>query len=104
MNVLKSVLLSLLLVSGAFPGFAQNDPCPLQISLLTCSPGEELYSIFGHSAIRVTDGTSHSDIIYNYGTFDFDDPDFYLKFVKGKLLYFVSAEKFSNFVYAYQME
>src|SRR5689334_4761343 len=57
---------------------AQQDPsCQLQISLLTCSPGEELYSTFGHSALRVKDSATKTDIIYNYGTFDFDDPDFY---------------------------
>ncbi len=83
---------------------AQTDSCNLRISLLTCSPGEELYSIFGHSAIRVTDITNGTDIIYNYGTFDFNDPDFYIKFTRGKLLYFVSIDEFNNFVYQYQYE
>ena len=45
-----------------------------------------------------------TDIIFNYGTFDFDDPDFYSKFVRGKLLYFVSVDDFENFVYQYQYE
>jgi uncharacterized protein DUF4105 len=83
--------------------FAQ-DSCRFQISLLTCTPGEELYSTFGHSALRVTDRLSQADIIYNYGTFDFDDPNFYSKFTRGKLLYFVSIDGFENFMKAYEYE
>ena len=81
-----------------------QDSCRFQISLLTCTPGEELYSTFGHSALRVTDSSSGADIIYNYGTFDFDDPNFYSKFTRGKLLYFVSIEGFENFMKAYEYE
>jgi len=80
----------------------QDSSCNIQISLLTCSPGEELYSTFGHSALRVIDRSNNIDIIYNYGTFDFDDPAFYSKFTQGKLLYFVSVEKFENFLEEYQ--
>jgi uncharacterized protein DUF4105 len=83
--------------------FAQ-DSCRFQVSLLTCTPGEELYSTFGHSALRVTDRSSGADIIYNYGTFDFNDPNFYSKFTRGKLLYFVSIDGFENFMKAYEYE
>jgi len=79
-----------------------QDSSHLRISLLTCTPGEELYSTFGHSAYRVTDSNSVTDIVYNYGTFNFDDDGFYLKFVRGKLLYYVSIENFPDFKYAYQ--
>jgi hypothetical protein len=75
----------------------------LRISLLTCSPGEELYSTFGHTAIRITDSTLQSDLVFNYGTFDFEDPSFYLKFVRGKLLYFLSSEEYADFAYYYRM-
>jgi hypothetical protein len=80
----------------------QNSSCNIQISLLTCSPGEELYSTFGHSALRVIDSSTNTDIIYNYGTFDFDDPAFYSKFTRGKLMYFVSVQKFESFFEEYQ--
>lgn len=96
-----------LLLAAAFcitKTFAQDDGCNLRISLLTCTPGEELYSTFGHTAIRVVDTMRHSDWVFNYGTFDFDDPDFYMKFVRGKLDYSLSVEKFSDFIYAYQLE
>ena len=81
---------------------AQNDFCSIRISLLTCTPGQELYSTFGHSAIRVTDPRNNTDIIFNYGTFDFDDPGFYSKFTRGKLLYFVSVDSLQNFLAEYE--
>lgn len=83
---------------------AQTDSCHLRISLLTCTPGKELYSTFGHSALRVVDSSNGSDIIFNYGTFDFNDPDFYKKFIRGKLLYFVSVDKFVDFISQYRDE
>jgi hypothetical protein len=98
-------LFTLLLgLSTFFSSRAQQDSCHLTVSLLTCGPGEDLYSVFGHSALRVRDAVTNTDIIFNYGTFDFDDPDFYVKFVQGKLLYFVSVERFTDFARAYRYE
>jgi hypothetical protein len=76
----------------------------LKISLLTCSPGEELYSIFGHTALRITDSVQQTDLVYNYGTFNFEDPNFYTKFVRGKLDYFLSVDPIQNFLYGYNIE
>ena len=88
--------------------FAQSQPespsCPLRISLLTATPGTELYSTFGHSALRVVNNADSSDLIYNYGTFDFNDPQFYSKFMRGKLLYFVSIDEFRNYMDQYAWE
>ena len=53
---------------------ANTDSCTLEISLLTCAPGTDLYSLFGHTAIRVRDSRRGMDIVYNYGTFDDTDP------------------------------
>lgn len=72
------------------------------ISLITCGPGEELYSVFGHTAIRVSDPLHGVDVVYNYGTFDFDTPNFYLRFIKGDLQYFVSVSSYQDFVYTYE--
>lgn len=59
-----------------------------QISVLTLGPYQgELYSAFGHSAIRVYDPDSRKDLAFNYGVFDFDQPNFYLNFTRGHLLY-----------------
>lgn len=72
-----------------------------EITVLTCSPGDELYAAFGHSAIRVYDPGA-IDYVYNYGTFTFSD-DFYLKFAQGKLNYKLSRSDFASFNYEYQM-
>lgn len=65
-----------------------------QVSLLTYSPGHELYSAFGHSAIRVYDPSHNLDRVYNYGMFSFHEPGFYLKFAAGKLNYWLGAYDF----------
>lgn len=93
----------LLFLSFYIPSFAQTDSCSLRISLLTCSPGTELYSTFGHTALRVQDATSGQDLVFNFGTFEFNS-DFYIKFVRGKLLYYLSIQGFNDFMYAYQYE
>ena len=83
---------------------AAQDTSRIKISLLTCTPGEELYSTFGHSALRVIDSNSVTDHVYNFGTFNFDDPGFYLKFVRGQLKYYVNIEEFQDFKFGYITE
>lgn len=75
-----------------------------KISILTCEKGDELYSLFGHTAIRIHDNSNALDVIYNYGTFDFNTENFYLKFIKGDLQYFVTANSFNEFYYQYTAE
>jgi len=75
-----------------------------QISLLTCDPGTEVYSVFGHTALRVTDPVNGFDVVYNFGTFDFSTPNFYLKFIRGRLMYTLSRYNFSDFKMEYRME
>ncbi|MBA7519554.1 hypothetical protein ES705_11633 [subsurface metagenome] len=66
----------------------------IQVSLLTTSPGDKLHSVFGHSAVRVKNSYDNTDFVYNYGTFDFDDPSFYFGFIRGKLMYRLSKAPF----------
>jgi hypothetical protein len=75
-----------------------------QISILTCGNGDQLYSIFGHTALRIYDPVFEIDMVYNYGTFDFSAPNFYLKFIKGDLQYFISTSRFDHFLYAYELD
>ena len=85
-----------------FQSFSQTtDSCHLRISLLTCGPGEELYSTFGHTAIRVIDSSTRLDIAFNYGTFDTSDPYFYVKFTRGIMRYALSAYDFPDFMKEY---
>ena len=76
---------------------------PLIVSLLTCAPGKDLYSSFGHTAIRIQDKAVHTDFVFNYGTFQFDQPNFYLKFIRGKLDFMLSVSTFEDFLYEYQV-
>ena len=99
----KFLLALIFLCNGHLISYGQ-DTSRLQISIITCEPGSELYSIFGHSAIRVIDSNFVADVIYNFGTFDFDDPDFYQKFVQGKLKYFLSVNRAEDFISSYQAE
>ena len=66
-----------------------------KVSVITFGPGkEELYAGFGHSAIRVYDPVNRIDWAYNYGTFDYDQPNFYLNFTRGHLLYKLAVQDF----------
>jgi hypothetical protein len=105
-NVVNNIVLLFFVVLLFLPAktFAQRDSCHWQVSLLTVMAGEDLYTTWGHSAIRITDTVTHQDIVYNYGTFYFDDPNFYTKFVRGKLMYYLSTDDFQSFVNENQQE
>jgi Domain of unknown function (DUF4105) len=101
---LKKFLLLPLFITILLNGYPQTHSCRLRISLLTCSPGEEVYALFGHSAIRLTDSLQGFDVIFNYGSFDFEDPNFYSKFGRGNMRYFVSVENMNDFIDQYRYE
>ncbi|MDB5243298.1 MAG: hypothetical protein JWP57_3923 [Spirosoma sp.] len=75
-----------------------------QISLLTFGPGEELYSVFGHTAIRVYEPAKGQDITYGWGGFRFTENNFYVKFLRGTLPYYIDAYDMNLMVYAYRTE
>jgi hypothetical protein len=85
--------------------FASLSPAKAQfweVSLLTADPGTELYSSFGHSAIRMREiGPDGRDLVFNFGTFDFDTPNFYGKFATGKLNYMLSVAPYDRFIIEY---
>jgi len=83
---------------------AQNFSPQSKISLLTASPGDELYTTFGHSAIRIQDPVSKQDLVYNYGIFDFRTPNFYTKFIRGKLPYKLGLQRMNSFLRVYTRE
>jgi hypothetical protein len=100
-----AVLILCFLCSQVLKAQLKNDSsCTLEISLLTCAPGKDLYSIFGHTAIRVRDSVRGMDIVYNYGTFDDTDPLFYAHFTKGIMNYSLSAETMDSFMTEYEYE
>ncbi|MFN3999129.1 DUF4105 domain-containing protein [Algoriphagus sp.] len=90
-------LFFLLIITALAPAKAQL----YEISLLTCDPGKELYSSFGHSAIRMREIGGDQDLIFNFGTFDFKTPNFYGKFATGKLDYMLSVSTYTDFIREY---
>ena len=66
----------------------------LRFSLITCDAGDDLYTIWGHTAIRVIDSVNQTDFVFNYGSFDFNTPNFVAKFMRGDLMYFISADTY----------
>ncbi len=98
--------LFILLMGLGLVGFSQdfNISALTKVSILTVGPGDELNSKFGHSALRVKDPTTNLDIVYNYGMFDFDTPNFYMKFTRGKLDYSLAKQRFAYFLRSYEIE
>ena len=73
----------------------------VRVSVLTCSPGDEAYSLFGHTAVRCTDERHGVDVVFNYGYFDFDTPGFMWKFILGETDYCVGCVPYSYFLGEY---
>lgn len=73
-------------------------------SLLTADPGKRVWSHYGHTGIRYVDRTQQTDIVFNYGLFDFSSPNFLSRFIKGQTDYMVGTTSFFNFMLEYQIE
>lgn len=88
--VKKNKKIFLIILSFVF-SFSLKADDEIKFSVVTIGPYEsELYSAFGHSGIRYVDKKNNIDHFYNYGIFDFNQPNFYLNFLNGKLLYMVA--------------
>lgn len=101
-SILKKTFFLFLLCSF-FESFGQQIKLSnqAQVSVLTCETGNESYSLFGHTAIRIKDVSSNLDLVYNYGAFDFETPNFVAKFAKGDLEYFMITHSFQDFINEY---
>ena len=88
---------------------AQARPAPepwadsdsIRISLLTCAAGEEIYSLFGHTALRYENYTRGTDVVFNYGIFDFSAPNFVLRFALGETDYRLGVSSYERFIAEY---
>lgn len=76
----------------------------LIISILTCGPGSELYSSFGHTGVRIINKIYNTDEVYNYGTFNYGDPNFYSNFTLGKLNYYLTKSTYRDFIAEYKYD
>ncbi len=73
----------------------------IRVTLLTCSPGQEVYALYGHTAIRVQQPGKGVDDVYNYGLFSFSKPHFLWRFVLGQCDYMVQPFPWNLFVREY---
>lgn len=99
MNIIKRVLLSILFCMS----LVNSARAEMKISVLTCSPGDEVYALYGHTALRCRDISTGRDEVFNYGLFDFDTPNFAWRFVIGETDYMVGATFYGNFVREYEV-
>ena len=76
----------------------------IRLSLLTCAPGEEIYSLFGHTAIRYEDPANGIDAVFNYGLFSFNTPNFILRFSLGETDYQLGATDYARFAAEYAFD
>ncbi|WP_121908444.1 lipoprotein N-acyltransferase Lnb domain-containing protein [Ulvibacter antarcticus] len=96
--ILLLVLLTTLTVEAQFNNLSEN----AEISILTIGPGTQLNDSFGHNGYHVSDPSLGIDLVYDYGRYDFNTPNFYLKFAQGKLLYELGVSNYNPFVSYYK--
>ena len=83
---------------------AQSLSPAASVSILTCNPGTDVYSMYGHTAIRVTDPAMELDAVFNYGVFSFESPNFIYRFAKGQTDYLMVGQKFASFLPEYEQD
>lgn len=96
---------SILCCASAAEAQAPLDAAPgssLTIYVMTMGPGAEVYERFGHNAIWVHDSASGRDLVYNYGTFDFRDPNLVPRFAMGRPIYWLGVNTLDETIQNYQ--
>lgn len=97
----KAIALLLLILLNTTELVAQQPTDSIQLSLLTCAPGEEAYSLFGHTAIRYKNPPKGIDLVFNYGMFSFNTPNFIFRFALGETDYQLGTTAYDRFVAEY---
>jgi Domain of unknown function (DUF4105) len=99
---MKQILIVLSVLLAGLPAFSQKLSDQSAISIITCGPDPGVvYLAFGHSAIRVQDPAAGFDYVFNYGIFDFNQPNFYLNFARGSNNYMLGAYDYQYFKRSY---
>lgn len=96
-NKVFTVLVTILLLAVAQATGQKRDS--LIVSLVTAAPGNEVYELCGHSALRIR--SAEMDSVWNYGVFDFNKPNFVYRFVKGETDYMLAGYPFAWFMQEY---
>ena len=96
------ILMILPLKAAAQDSLLTNAMDSVEVSLLTCSPHEEIYSLYGHTALRWHDLRTQEDLAFNWGVFNFKKPYFVLRFVFGLTDYELGAVPMKYFMEEYR--
>ena len=102
--VVLRLLCTLLVLLCSFPAFTADHPPEreTEVWLVTYGPGEIYWQRFGHNAIWIRDSGLGLDHVFNFGFFDFEQQDFFLRFLQGRMLYFSAArparEEFAAYI------
>lgn len=102
MGKLLSILL-ILFLSGSLLASTQSEDST-EIFLLTCFPGKDVTTIYGHSAIRILNTSDRLDSVFSWGVYDFSAPNFAWKFAKGRLKYRIEGDLYNRFLIEYFLE
>ena len=103
-NWIKSLFFILLLSNNFYANISFRNIDNTQFSILTCDPGNEIYSLFGHSGLRIKNSAEKIDQVVNWGLFEFSDDQFQFgyDFAKGRLSYYMGIQRTANFLYEYK--
>jgi len=104
-NFANHLLLFFFLLPVAFSSVNAQTHDSLRVSLLTVAPrSKAVWTIFGHTALRLTDPARNMDVVLNWGMFDFEQPNFILRFIEGKTDYSLAESSFQYFMLSYSYE
>ena len=101
-NMNNKVLLLFFFFLSIFSFSKEQDVDRYTISILTVSPGKDLADAFGHSGIRVIDRELNYDMVFNFGIYDFQAPNFYFNFIKGRPIYSLGINNYNRFLNNYK--
>lgn len=103
MDLRKKIALILTLAWGMIMPLRAQQADSIRFSLLTCAPGNEIYELFGHTALRYQNFTRGADVVFNYGMFSFNTPHFVYRFVKGETDYQLGIAPYRYFEAEYAL-
>jgi len=98
-----NIIFAFTLIFFSFKIYANEleDKSRYKISILSIGEGPSLVDAFGHTAIRIKDAELKNDVVFNFGVYDFNSPNFYSNFVKGRPEYKLGIQNYNNLIQNY---
>lgn len=98
MKIIRTLCIALAALAALASGAAPR------VSLLTALPGEEVYALEGHTGLRIFDPETHTDVVANWGVYNFNAPNFVYRFVSGHTDYMCALQTTDGFIIDYNLE